>query len=627
MHGKICNCLNSTDENILKKKIKDSFCKICGCIIIKNKDGSNNFTLKPKHKQAPIEFNPVDIIISMKKKTVFNYPNINNEFNMGEKELNNKEEIYKSIEKYLENRKIVLAILKKLMNIFDFNDIIFYQCLFFMDYIFSHQIKEETSEKEIIHYLIGYFLCSIKMRETGTCEPPLQSFINIKEIILLSKRKIAYYELLCLKSINYNIYSYSAYDWLIQLIGIGIVFDCEIDDNNSIIVVNGHRHTLLNSINKSALKMLLNLTLKDIFMKYSPMYIAFSIAQISREKLLDPKLMNQNLFNRLIKLYGICFYDYKKCYEELKIILENNIIENERNDQESNVQKNEKEKLKKKIIKKYSVDNKYSNIVTMIKKINKRVSLNQSKSQKDIVADETKKYPNEDILKVKQLINQKKKGETLNKTTEKNIFDEEKINEGNNQITQNNNGLYKIKLKTINNIPINLKKKSGRSNDSLPLINAKMNSDTETMKENLEVKDIKSSKALINSYNISFFKENNSKEKVLNQAIFQNRINNNRLNKSLYKLESTKKSLFKPDSNNIMNKNTIYKGRNSSNVLSNYNKFEDIKMNINIELREKYNEMNIFRTKEKIKYHLIKGRNSSIPNKNNQNAFFCNKLN
>ena len=631
MHGKICNCLISTDENILKKKNNNSFCKRCGCIIIKNKDGSINFTLKPKHKQAPIELNPVDIIISMKKKTALNYPNINNEFNMNEEEINNKEIIDKSIDIYLNNRKIVLIILQKLMKIFDFNDIIFYQCLFFMDYIFSHQIKDKISEKEIIHHVIGYFLCSIKMRETDTIEPPLHSFMNIKEDILLSKKKIAYYEVLCLKSINYNIYSYSAYDWLIQLIGIGIVFNCEINENNSIILVNGHRHTLLNSVNKSALKMLLNLTLKDIFIKYSPMYIAFSLAQIAREKLLDPKLINQDLFNKLIKLYGICFEDYKKCYEELKTILDNNIIEDGKNEQEKKeniIPKDEKEKLKKKLIKKYSVENNYSNFFAAVKRINKRISLNNSQSQKDILVNEKKKHLNEDILKVKILIKPKKTCETGNKTNDKNVLDDEKIIEGKNQTNQSNNGLNKINLKTINNFAIRLKKKSGRSNDSLPLINVKMSSDIESMKENRLSKDIKSCKALVNIYNNSSFKTTNSKDKNLNQTNLQNTMNNNRLNKTLYKLNSTKKSLFKPNNNNnIINRNKIYVGRNSSNILSIYNKFEEIKINNNIELKDKNNEKNLFRTREKNKYHLIKGRTSSLPNKKNQSTFIRNKLN
>ena len=60
----------------------------------------------------------------------------------------------------------------------------------------------------------------------------LNSFCCHKENIYLSIDKNAYYEIVCLKSINYNIFNYSAYDWLIELIIIGLVFDWEVNKNN-----------------------------------------------------------------------------------------------------------------------------------------------------------------------------------------------------------------------------------------------------------------------------------------------------------------------------------------------------------------------------------------------------------
>ena len=329
---KICNCTFPVDKNILKRKCGHSFCKNCGSIMIKNTNGSINYTLKPKQKQIPNQTNPIDIILSMKKNTKINYPNLDN--------------LDKSSEKmnfYLINRKMILFYLQKLMKTFDFDDVVFYQCLFFMDYVFSHQIEEGISEKEIIYYLIGYFLCSTKMKETDSGEPPLECFVKIKQNTILSIKQIAYYEIFCLKSINYNIFSYSAYDWITQLIATGIVFDCEIDNKNSIIVFNGHRHSIVNSINKCSLKMLLNLTLSNVFLKFSPMHIAFSIIHIAREKLLDPNLINNKLYNKLINLYGINFKEYKKCYEELKSQLNDNITEKEKIEQE---EKNKNDKIK-----------------------------------------------------------------------------------------------------------------------------------------------------------------------------------------------------------------------------------------------------------------------------------------
>ena len=135
---------------------------------------------------------------------------------------------------------------------------------------------------------------------------------------------------MCLKTIKYNIFSYSAYDWLSELITVGFVFDCEINKNNSVILINGHRHSLINTINRYALKMLLNITVKDIFIKYSPMYIAFSLMQISREKYLDKNCINTKLFNKLINLYGVIFNDYRKCYKEIKAEIEEKPIEGQK---------------------------------------------------------------------------------------------------------------------------------------------------------------------------------------------------------------------------------------------------------------------------------------------------------
>ena len=204
-HRKICNCSIQAKENILKCQNEQSFCKRCGSIIIKNIDRSTNYTLKPREKQKDIDINPIDIIKSMKAKTECYYPNLNKEYNMNQDETSNINETIDSINAYLDKRKMILIHLQKLMKLFDFNDIVFYQSLFYMDYIFSHQMKEKISEKEIILYLIGYFLCSTKMTDIDEGEPPLCSFVKIKDGVFLSVKKIAYYEVLCLKSINYKI--------------------------------------------------------------------------------------------------------------------------------------------------------------------------------------------------------------------------------------------------------------------------------------------------------------------------------------------------------------------------------------------------------------------------------------
>ena len=64
--------------------------------------------------------------------------------------------------------------------------------------------------------------------------------------------------------------------------------------------------------------MILNLTGKSIFFKYAPMYLAFSLIQISREKYLNKTMVKPKLFSDLVIAYGINPEDYKECYEEVK---------------------------------------------------------------------------------------------------------------------------------------------------------------------------------------------------------------------------------------------------------------------------------------------------------------------
>ena len=110
---KYCNCKISTDKNILKPDINHSYCDKCYSILIKNANGTINYTLKPKQKQKSTEFNPIEIMKAMKKKTELDYPYLNNEYNMSDIEKYNKEKLLKSVNLYLKNRKmIILNIIK-----------------------------------------------------------------------------------------------------------------------------------------------------------------------------------------------------------------------------------------------------------------------------------------------------------------------------------------------------------------------------------------------------------------------------------------------------------------------------------------------------------------------------------
>lgn len=609
---KVCNCLFPSNKEILKKEVNNSFCKRCGSMILRSSELTINYTIKPKLKQAPNQINPIDIIRTMKKNTDINYPY-----------LNNVERTFETLDTYLSNRKMILVHLQKLMKIFDYNDIVFYQCLFFMDYVFSRQITEELTEKDIIYHLVGYFLCATKMKEKDMIEPPLEFFVKVKQNTFLSIKQIAYYEVLCLKSINYNILSYSAYDWIIQLIAFGIVFDCEIDNNKSIILINGHRHTIINTINKCALKILLNLTLKNVFIKFSPMHIAFSIIQIAREKYLEPNLINHNLYNKLINLYGIDFTDYQQCYEEIKLEINQNTTEKEKDKQEKkdNNINNQNNKLKSKIIKQHSIGN---NTLSNIYQLKKNIAMNKSSSCKNLLDLEEKSNPKEISSKINH-----NTIDIPNQIKEKSSLENEKKSDGKYGKGQNRDYLKKIVPKKYSRLSISSKKISGRSNDSLPLINTTIKKNVEQLKENIETGVvIKSSKSLVDIFESSTSKFTNSKIIFSNKNLSNlsnSTTNKNKIDNILYKLSSIpKKSLFQNKINNSIQNNSkekklFYRLGKSSKVVTLYNNNEDMKINKNVEIFDKLNEQNHLRARGHLRN---KPRRSlfSLPNKRNQSV-------
>ena len=338
---KICNCKISSNKKIFHSNIHHSFCEKCGSILIKSNNGNIYYTIKPKKKQTKIELDPIMLIKSMKRKTEENYPFIYNIYNNSDILDNSKN--HEKLNIYLENRKMLILKLQKLIKIFDYCDYIFYQCLFYLDTYLSKDIDEKMSKKEILYNLIGYFLCAVKLGESDIIEPPLEAFFDLASGIYFSPNKIAYYERFCLSQINYNIFGYSAYDWLMSLISNGIIFNNEVNDSNEIIFINGHRHSLVNSVNKHSIQLLLRLTYKNLFFKYSPMYIALSIIQLSREKFIDKSMIKPKLFHKLIHLYGVDRESYKECYEELKAEInlekENNSKDNKNSEESKNNEK------------------------------------------------------------------------------------------------------------------------------------------------------------------------------------------------------------------------------------------------------------------------------------------------
>ena len=663
--NKYCNCQIYSDKNIIKPNKNYSFCEKCGSILIK--DGNNNicYTIKPKQKQKPIEFNPIEIIKSMKKKTDLDYPNLNNEYNIGEGDKYNKENIIKSINLYLKHRKMIILTLQKMMKMLDFSDLIFFQTLFYIDNYLSHNMTEVFSEKKILYYLVGYFLCSAKLKETDIYEPSLDSFCCLKKKIYLTVEKIAYYEVICLQSIKYNVFSYSAYDWICELNTVGYVFNCEINKNNSIILINGHRHSILNTISKYALKTLLNVTIKDIFIKYSPMYIAFSLIQIAREKYIDKKNIYPKLYYNLISLYGVNYKDYRNCYKELKNEIEEKQIEsNEILDTEKKINK---DILDNELLKKISNDD--TSAISNYCKMDKNVVVSNKLKSSNVI-------PSIPFLKENLIKMDEKKEEIKNGKNDNNENKNDNIDNNNDELILNlnddepksisdenkvksSNELNHILPKNKNKLFIDCNNNAYKSNSNLPKINLLFESsikqtDITNDKTNAQNLKYSSSKQVVinnkflktNQKTLNPIKKKNTMIVSDNKRYFQSNFSNNKASgfKPKEDLDSMRKSLFCGNTNNnnkrnskeaiVILGNTRNKMKSSSMMpqIQNLENLvqEDIKdiRDIEEEIKNNYNDINNdnkkrekCKSKEKSKNNLVgKETKTIVSNRRNQST-------
>ena len=596
--SKICKCPIPNDKN--QEVFKDyCLCKRCGSIMIKGIYENITYILYSERRPELNQVNPIEMIKQMINNTKINYPHLNEEYNMNKVELIHKEESYKSINLYIKYRETVLFYLKKIMNIFDFNDDIFYQTLFFMDYIFSHHlIEEEITDNNIIYHLIGYFLCSSKMKDEDIFESQLNSFLTINENAILSRRKIIYYEILCLKSINYNLFSFSTYDWIIYLSGNGIVFDCEIDKKNTIIISNSDKIPIIDNINKYALSILLRLTLKNIFFKYSPIYIALSIIQISREKFLNKKLINNYLFNKLINIYGIHFNEYKNSYEEIKLEIEkDNQISTEDNNFtniKGYLNKNTNNSRKNNRNKRLSFDK------------NSRCKIILKSNSINYLNENNKKEENNQIIKNSKEVELKDYKEKMNIKNNKNIL---KVVKHSSSITNENYTSFSNNNLNIPLIQIKYQKSNISIKDNLKIIQKNNSKFLPEINSNLSIKHMSQKKLFKRESRIIPYKRNNSLK----------------INSVFSKFSPIrKKTLFGNNINIISNKNNInnnkfIKIQKLSKISLFKNKIEQINTNNKIDMEKAMIERNIFKLKKNFGIDLRKRESSlSISNKINQ---------
>ena len=309
-------CTHINSSNIINNSY--IYCPQCGSISLNN-NKKFFFTLKPRTLENETEIDPVLIIKEMINTQKRNFPFLENDYNINLEEDSDKiNEIKEKILLYLSKRKLLLLYLQNITKMLNYSDLSFYHCLLETDLYLSKNITEEMTDEDLIYYLTGFFLNSSKFKETDIFEPELYIFCNNDLDYTLNVDQILYYEAKCLKIMGYNFCVFSTFDWISMFMGIGFIFEGEIDINNL---------DELNDINTYAFKLLVTITPKNIFFKYSPLYNAISIIKICREDKIDKNKINNSLFEKLLNLYNINFKDFEKCYNEIKSILDNDATE------------------------------------------------------------------------------------------------------------------------------------------------------------------------------------------------------------------------------------------------------------------------------------------------------------
>ena len=320
------------EKNLVPKNNSYDYCPQCGNIAIFH-NNQYYFTLKPIAKNKKLEVDPINIVNEMKSSEKENYF-LDNLYNISDKDLK-YQILQKRISLYLSKRKLLLYYLQNITKALNYSDLSFYHCLLLTDLYLSYNMNENMSDEKLLYLLIGFFLIASKFRENDIFEPEAYVFCDFDWDFDLTPDKILYYETKCLKAIKYDFFIYSTYDWLSIFMGIGYVFDGEIDSIEEI-----------NEISTYTFKLLITITPIALFIKYAPLYNAISIIQICREDKIDKNKINVELFTKMLSLYNLKFSDYENCYNDIKAVTRSSSTGN--NDENQNKNKSKPHSMTKK---------------------------------------------------------------------------------------------------------------------------------------------------------------------------------------------------------------------------------------------------------------------------------------
>ena len=308
INNKLCSHKGTAlEKNLVPKNNSYDYCPHCGSISIFH-NNQYYFTIKPAAKNKKLEVDPIKIVNEMKSSEKENYF-LDNLYNISDKDLK-YQILQKRIALYLSKRKLLLYFLQNITKSLNYSDLSFYHCLLLTDLYLSYNMNENMSDEKLLYLLIGFFLIASKFRENDIFEPEVYIFCDFDWDFDLTPDKILYYETKCLKAIKYDFFIYSTYDWLSIFMGIGYVFEGEIDSIEEI-----------NKISAYTFKLLIAITPIGLFIKYTPLYNAISIIQICREDKINKNKINVELFNKMLSLCNLKFDDYENCYNEIKIFI------------------------------------------------------------------------------------------------------------------------------------------------------------------------------------------------------------------------------------------------------------------------------------------------------------------
>ena len=334
--------INSTDLFV--------FCKNCGLIIYKKSEKSYVYSIKPTSYQNKTEIDPLELF------QVY----VNTPFT----------KIDKNSQYYL-IREHAIARLEKYRHSYNFSEETFYLAMTYMDIIFKKLGDKTVRGKDFELYIINSLLLAGKfyekdIRELQSAVDPFWELNNFR----ISEKDIKLNEIECLKILNYKLDHHSAYDLLKFFMYNGIVYR-----NDS--------YGVPNIIYNYSLKIFRDIMNSDIALFYHPLPICFSIITLARKKFkLNTKYLK--------KIYNIKLNDFKECFDEIKVYVEN--IENYPYSHETPVKKT-------------------------------TVSINKISIHKNLDDDKTKNNDSESSKNISE--NQKKNNNSINIATVQNTINEE----------------------------------------------------------------------------------------------------------------------------------------------------------------------------------------------------------